>query len=265
MQFMRSLLLLVFTLLSIHPALGDDPLKIAVEGYYPPFSEVNASGELEGFDIDIAQAVCRALERRCELVQQDWDQLMSGDGLRDGNYDAIVASMSILPSRRDKFAFSNKYYTTPARFVGPMERQYDIRFDGGVWSGLEGLRIGVQQSTTEDAFLRDHPVRLGRITQYKTLPEAFADLHSGDLDLVFADGFALSNGFLSRPEGHGFDMIGQSFDDPRWFGDGIGMAVDRTNWELVNELNRAIQVIRASGEYDQIAGKYFDFDIYGNE
>ncbi|MEO1016174.1 MAG: transporter substrate-binding domain-containing protein [Pseudomonadota bacterium] len=240
-------------------------MQIAVEGYYPPFSEFNSKGELEGFDIDFAHAVCATLGRECRLVQQDWDELISGEGLQSGSYDAIIASMSILPSRRAKFAFTEKYYTTPARFVGSADAGYEIGFSNGSWSGVEGLRIGVQESTTEDSFLSDHPVRLGLVTRFKTLPEALTKLKSGELDLVFADGFALENGFLSRSEGQGFEMIGQSFDHPRWFGDGIGIAVHRTNWELVNDLNRAIQTIRTNGQYDQIAKKYFNFDIYGTE
>ncbi len=265
MRIVGILALMVLALIQTANEAGAESLRFAVEGYYPPFSTINAKGELEGFDVDIAAALCDVLDRDCHLVQQDWDKLITGEGLKNGNYDAIVASMSILPSRREIFAFTNKYYTTPARFVSALDQRHDVALVDGQWQGLEGRKIGVQQSTTEDVFLRDNSVKAADVIRYRTLPEAIDDLEAGSLDFVFADGFALQNGFLSRSEGRNYGMVGPSFDDPRWFGEGIGIAVSRTNWELVNELNRGIELLRATGEYDRISAKYFDFDIFGSE
>ncbi|MEL6315297.1 MAG: transporter substrate-binding domain-containing protein, partial [Pseudomonadota bacterium] len=84
-------------------------MKIASEGYYAPFNYINDDGELAGFDIDIANALCDVMAVSCEFVQNDWDALIPG--LVDQQYDAIVASMSITPEREDIVAFTLPYYS----------------------------------------------------------------------------------------------------------------------------------------------------------
>jgi ABC-type amino acid transport substrate-binding protein len=89
-----------------------EDMRIGVEGAYPPFSEKTASGELIGFDIDIANALCEEMKVTCTMVEQDWDGMIPA--LQAKKFDAIVASMSITPDRKKVVDFSNKYYNTPA-------------------------------------------------------------------------------------------------------------------------------------------------------
>ncbi len=264
---MHRILVTAFSLfLFLQPsAQAQEQLRVAIEGFYPPFSEVGPGGKLAGFDVDIALALCSALKRECVLKQEDWDRIISAEGLNRGDYDAIIASMSILPDRRTKFAFTKKYYTTPARFVGERNRSFNFGLSGRRWQGMENLIVGVQSNTTEAHYLGDHPTGIGTIRSFKTLPLALDQLVSGNIDLVFADSLALHGGFLSRPSGHDYTMVGPSFDDPRYFGEGIGIAVARGNEELVDELNWAIDAIRQDGTYDVIAQQYFEFDIWGTE
>jgi lysine-arginine-ornithine-binding protein len=231
-----------------------EPLRIGVEGAYPPFSQKEADGSLSGFDIDIALALCAELERECELVEQEWDGMIPA--LIANKYDAIVASMSITEDRLRLVDFSEKYYQTPSRFVAAEGATFELTAEG-----TAGLKIGVLRGTTlqchvEKAF-PDADLRL-----YNTQEDVFADLVAGRLDMQLNNTLQAIDGFLNTPQGEGFAFLGDNVDDPECLGEGTGIAV-RKGDELAAELSTAIAAIRADGTYAAINDTYFDVDIYG--
>ena len=152
-------------------------MRIGTEGAYPPFNSIDSEGNLVGFDIDIAKALCEAADFDCEFVIQDWDGIIPG--LLAKKYDAIVASMSITPERAEVVDFTNKYYNTPAKFVAAEGAGFDISPEG-----LAGKSIGVQRATIHENFLRDNFPDLD-ISVYAAQDEANLDLVNGRVDLVF--------------------------------------------------------------------------------
>jgi lysine-arginine-ornithine-binding protein len=231
-------------------------VRIGTEGAYPPFNSIDSDGNLVGFDVDIAKALCDAAGLTCEFVVQDWDGMIPG--LLAKKYDAIIASMSITEERKKKVDFTGKYYNTPAKFVAPVGKGYDVSPDG-----LNGLSVGVQRATTHENFLRDNFPGLD-IRVYATQDEANADLASGRVDLGHADSVALMDGFLSTDLGDGFEFIGPDYNVPEWHGVGAGIAVRKGDDELRMALDKAIDTIRANGTYEKINAKYFDFDVFGD-
>jgi arginine/ornithine transport system substrate-binding protein len=230
-------------------------VRIGVEGAYPPFSEIDKSGNLKGFDIDIANALCAEMKVECTMVQQSFDGLIPS--LQTRKIDAIIASMSITEERLKTVNFSNKYYHTPARFVVKKGTKLDV-----TPSALKGKRIGVQRSTIHDRYASEK-FKESQIVRYTKQDEVFLDLAAGRLDTAFLDSIAAAVGFLKTAPGANYEFTGPVFDDPKYFGTGAGVAIRKSDNALRDDFNKAIAAIRANGTYKKIADKYFDFDVYG--
>jgi len=168
-------------------------------------------------------------------------------------------SYTITDERKQKVDFTNKYYQTPARFVAKKGAGITISKEG-----LKGKTVGVQRATIHENFVRDMFGDAVTIKAYATQDEANMDLVAGRLDLVIADATVLLGGFLSTDAGKGFEFVGPSYVDKKWFGEGVGIAVRKGDTDLLQKLNKAIAAIRANGVYQKINAKYFDFDVYGN-
>jgi arginine/ornithine transport system substrate-binding protein len=230
---------------------------MATEGAYAPFNFVTPDGELAGFDVDIAKALCAEMKADCTLVKQDWDGMIPA--LLARKYDAIIASMSITEERKQKVDFTDKYQQTPARLVAKKGAGIQVTPEG-----LKGKKIGVQRETIHDKFATDNWGEIAEVVRYGTQDEANLDAVAGRVDLLLADSAALSEGFLKTDAGKDLEFIGPDYTDPKWFGPGAGIAVRKQDKDLTEQLNKAIAAIRANGTYDAIAKKYFDFDVYGS-
>jgi polar amino acid transport system substrate-binding protein len=231
-------------------------LKIGTEGAYPPFNNLTSDGKLEGFDIDIARALCEEMKAECEFVTQDWDGIIPA--LQAGKFDAIIASMSITDERKKQVDFTNKYYNTPPAIAVPKDS--DIK--GVTKEDLAGKTIGVQGSTTHSNFseatFTDSNVKL-----YPTAEEFKLDIINGRLDAVNDDVIVLQE-WLATPEGACCKILGTIKPVVEIHGPGAGIAIRKGETALAEKFNTAIDAIRANGKYKEINDKYFTFDAYGS-
>lgn len=227
-------------------------LNICVEGAYPPFSFIAADGSIQGFDIDMANALCERMGRTCELVQTEWVAIIPA--LLERRCDAIVASMSNTRERRALVDFSTKYYNTPARFVGPEGMTLD---DLG-----PDTTVGVQQGSVHQNFIRDEfpriPIRL-----FDSAGSMFGALAAGEIAAAMADSVAIQDGFLGGPMGRGYAHFGPDYAERDYHGLGAAVAVRQGEENLRNAFSHAIGELRADGTYQKINARYFDFDIFG--
>ena len=253
---LSALLVLLTSVISIS-AQEARKIKIGVEGAYPPFSQIGTDGKLKGFDIDIAYALCEQMKAQCTLVQQEFDGMIPS--LQAKKIDAIIASMSSTDERKKVVEFSDKYYHTPARFVGKKSAALTA-----TQAGLKGKRIGVQRTTVHDRFATD-TFKDSEIVRYARQDDVFLDLMSGRLDAVLVDQVAASLGFLPLPAARDFAFFGPVYTEPKYFGYGVGIGLRKADTGLRNEFNDAIKTIRANGIYKKINDKYFSFDIYGGK
>ena len=98
---------------------------------------------------------------------------------------------------------------------------------------------------------------------YGNQEHVLLDLTLGRLDAVLGEAAQLDVGFLKTPAGQGYAFFGASHFDPAIQGEGAAIGVRKEDTALRDRFSAAIGAIRDDGTYDEIAGKYFDFDIYG--
>ncbi|QFT09343.1 ABC transporter substrate-binding protein [Vibrio sp. THAF190c] len=229
-------------------------VRFGIEGAYPPFSWTEADGSLKGFDVDMANALCTEMQVKCKIVAQDWDGIIPS--LLARKYDAIIAAMSITEERKKKIDFTGKYALIPNKFIA--KKGAGLNFDD-----LSGQKIAVQRATTHDKYLTDNYGETVDIVRYGSFDEAYLDLANGRVAAVLGDASALEEGVLNKAGGEAYEFVGPSLTDPKWFGEGFGIAVRKQDKDLTKKLDEAIISLREKGIYQDIAAKYFNYDVYG--
>ena len=225
-------------------------LRIATEGYYAPFNYIDEAGNLAGFDIDIARALCASMQVECDIVRNDWDALIPG--LRANEYDLIVASMSITAEREEKVAFSLPYYTNMLTFIGKRDQGLKLSDDA-----LRGKKVGVLRSTVSSQYLEDTYADLVEVQLYDTQDQALSDLAGGAVDLVLGDNLP-SYSWLQTDAGRAHEFVGEFID----INDRIGIAARKDALDLIDQVNEALIELIDNGTYQEINAKYFPFSIY---
>ncbi|MDP5292319.1 ABC transporter substrate-binding protein [Oceanimonas sp. CHS3-5] len=231
-------------------------VRFGIEGAYPPFSWTDENGELQGFDVDMANALCEQMQVKCQLVAQDWDGIIPA--LLARKYDAIIAAMSITEERKRTVDFTGKYALVPNKFVAPKGADFELSKEG-----LAGKKVGVQIATTHDKYLTDNFGGDVKLVRYGNADDAYLDLKAGRVDYVFLDATAIEEGLLNKEGGDAFEFVGPSVTDEQWFGEGFGIAVRKQDKDLREKLNQAILDLRENGKYQEVNSKYFDYDVYG--
>lgn len=264
---MKNAMKLVFVLLALvaGSAMAKDwaEVRLASEGAYPPFNESAADGSMRGLDIDIGNAICAEMKLKCTWVKQDWDGMIPA--LISRKFDAIIASMSITDERKAKVDFTNKYYSSPLALVG--KTGSPLRAD---LASLKGKKIGVQRGTVADNFATKFWDGKGiNIVRYAKQDECYLDLAAGRMDAAWVDYWEAWGGFLTKPEGKGYVVLGdkvngKTAEERATIGDGIGIAIRKKDQDLKEMFNKGLAAIRANGTYAKIVKKYFADDIYGN-
>ena len=234
----------------------DKTIKIGTEGAYPPFNNLTSDGKLEGFDIDIAVALCDEMKVKCEFVTNDWDGMIPS--LIAGKFDAIIASMSITEERKEKVDFSEKYYNTPPAIAVPKDSDITEATD----AGLAGKILGAQSSTTHSNYAEEK-LPSAEVRLYPTPDEYKLDIANGRVDAVVDDVIVLGE-WLKTDDGACCKLLGTLTPDPVINGEGAGIAVRKGEDELREMFTTAIAAIRENGKYKEINDKYFEVDVYGN-
>lgn len=222
-------------------------IKFATEATYPPFVYMDNRGEIHGFDIDIATAICNTLKIECSFANQPWDSLIPS--LQFGKFDALIGAVSITPEREEKVLFTIPYYENSAGFVIPIaQKKLAIR---------EGTIIGVQAGTTLADYLSHTYGNKITINRYASAEQAFLDLIATRIDTVFGDTPVVTHWVKTAGKDQ-FKLADQIVTSPEYLGKGFGIALRKDDQALVDDFNRALRELKANGTYQKIYQHYFN-------
>ncbi len=222
---------------------------------FPPFNYYDDEGILTGLNVDLARAICLDIGAACDIKVRPWKELFLA--VRRGEADAVIAAHIVGAQRVADIEFSDRYFQTPGRFAGQKTNEFAaINPDA-----LYGKTIGVAKGTTHEAFLRAF-FRESRIEIFQNVELARDSLQQGKVDLLFDDAISLSfwlKGTLSRGC---CEFKGGAFLEPKYFGDGLAIAVSRNDPLLRAQINGALKNIRRSGRFEEIVNRYFPIGIF---
>lgn len=226
-------------------------VRIGTEGAYAPWNFMDDSGKIAGYEIELGNEMCKRAGVTCEWVVNEWDSIIPN--LIAGNYDIIMAGMSVTDERKESIAFSAEYYPPdPSKFAGATGLEAD--FDN-----LQGLKIGAQGATIQAAYVEENLSDGNTVLTYETPDQSVADLAAGNIDLLLAD-----NSFLAPVVEGSAGAI--SFLGPDVaIGGGVAMGMRQGEDELAAKMNAALETMKADGTVDKLIMEFFEVGpFYGN-
>lgn len=234
---MRLKFLFFLTLLLSHGLMAKEaPLRVVTEASYPPFESFNEHKQIVGFDIALTKALCQQMKRHCEFYHQPFDSLL--DSVATGNYDLAISALDITEARKKKVNFSDSYFANSAVYISYADfnlADYSV--------------IAVQSGSSFQRFLRTQRPELLSIA-YPSYQLALANLIQGKIDAVFLDAAAAQYWLASH---QGFvSQVEQQFP-----AGGLGIAVSKQNSSLLQQINRALTMLKNNGQYQSLYKRYF--------
>ena len=275
-KFSLGILISIFISFSV----SADKIKIGTEGAYPPWNAKDASGNLIGFEVELANELCKIMGHECTIVEQDWDGMIPALLMR--KFDAIMAGMSITDERLKTINFSQGYADEVASLavmkgssLESMETSEGINLSKKsgsakkdlktITAALKGKTVCVQTATIHQNFLESGDVGKINVRTYKTQDEVNLDLAAGRCDAALAAAVAFTD--YADKSGKPVVLVGPTFSGGA-FGNGVGVgirksgdgAIGKRDAQLLKDFNKAINEARKQGIISKLAIKHFGFD-----
>jgi len=230
-------------------------LRFLTEADFPPFNFHDEEGQLTGLNVDLARAICLEASAACDIQVKGWDELVPA--LSRGEADAVIAGHRVTARLLARVDFTDRYFYTPGRFAG-RKAGPALEITPG---GLDGKRIGVARGSAHEAYLAAF-FRLSAVAPFDS-PELARDaLQQGKVDVLFDDGIGLSFWLSGTASKDCCEFKGGPFMEPKYFGDGVAIAIPKGDAQLRQVLNTALKKVRASGRFEEIVLRYFPVRIY---
>ena len=268
----KTIFSVLASLLIIGNVFAADKIKIGTEGAYPPWNSKDAAGNLIGFEVELANELCKIMRHDCTIVEQDWDGMIPA--LVSRKFDAIMAGMSITDERKKTINFSQGYADEVASLAvmkgsknGGLKTLSAINLTSisaeeqetldVLVKAFKGKTIGVQTATIHQNFLDSGMMGKIKVRTYKTQDEVNLDLAAGRIDAALAAAVAFTD--YAEKSGKEVILTGPTFAGGA-FGNGVGVGIRKGDSELINDFNAAIDKARDDGIISRLAIKHFGFD-----
>ena len=280
MNIIKKTILSVFASLFIIGNVSAESIKIGTEGAYPPWNSKDASGNLIGFEVELAQELCKIMKYECTIVEQDWDGMIPALVMR--KFDAIMAGMSITDERKKTITFSQGYADEVASLavmkgssLEGIDTPEGINLSLGgsdvkkalktLTDTLAGKTVCTQTGTIHQNFLESGDVGSVNVRTYKTQDEVNLDLTSGRCDVALAAAVAFTD--YADKSGKPVVLVGPTFSGGA-FGNGVGVgirqasdsAIGKRDAKILKDFNKAINKARKQGIISKLAIKHFGFN-----
>ena len=280
MNIFKKTILTVLASLFIIGNVSAEKIKIGTEGAYPPWNSKDASGNLIGFEVELAKELCTIMKYECTIVEQDWDGMIPALVMR--KFDAIMAGMSITAERQKTITFSQGYADEVASLavmkgssLEGMDTPEGINLSLGgtdvkkalktLTGALAGKTVCTQTGTIHQNFLESGDVGSVNVRTYKTQDEVNLDLTSGRCDVALAAAVAFTD--YADKSGKPVVLVGPTFSGGA-FGNGVGVgirqasdsAIGKRDAKILKDFNKAINKARKQGIISKLAIKHFGFD-----
>ena len=280
MNIFKKTILTVLASFLIIGNVSAEKIKIGTEGAYPPWNSKDASGNLIGFEVELAQELCKIMKYECTIVEQDWDGMIPALVMR--KFDAIMAGMSITDERKKTITFSQGYADEVASLavmkgssLENMDTPEGINLSLGgsdvkkalktLTGALAGKTVCTQTGTIHQNFLESGDVGSVNVRTYKTQDEVNLDLTSGRCDVALAAAVAFTD--YADKSGKPVVLVGPTFSGGA-FGNGVGVGIrqasdseiGKRDAKILKDFNKAINKARKKGIISELAIKHFGFD-----
>ncbi|GIT90038.1 amino acid ABC transporter [Jannaschia pagri] len=217
---------------------GHSVVRMGTEGAYAPYNFINDAGDIDGFEIELGNELCARAELTCEWVTNEWDSIIPN--LTSGNYDTIMAGMSITDERDEVIDFTQNYFP-------PADSAYVGLTADADTTGV----IAAQTNTIQAGFVAESGATL---LEYATYDETIAAVRNGEADAVFADRDALVP--TVEESGGELSFVGEGVP----LGGGVGMGVRESDGELKATFDAAITSMKEDGTLNALIVKWFGED-----